>query len=215
MKGLFIKDLRLLAGKNMFLPLLVIAVVTLGFTGNGPDFIIPYFTLIISMFAVSTISYDESDNCFPFLFTLPATRNQYVQEKYLFGIVLGLCGDIFSSAAAYIISAVKGHPALSDTAFGFISVIPVFLLINALSLPFLLKLGMEKGRIAMFIIGGAAVGIAAFFGKNEGADAALNEFAESVQKNETMMILIFTAVSVVLTAVSYFISLGIMKKKEL
>ena len=42
-----------------------------------------YVTFIFTLFTVSTISYDEYDNGYPFLFTLPITRRQYVNEKYV------------------------------------------------------------------------------------------------------------------------------------
>ena len=81
MKGLLIKDLKLLKGqKNFFVVLIVIAIV-LSVSMSSPSFVIGYMTFIGAVFTLSTISYDEFDNGNAFLFTLPFSRMDYVIEK--------------------------------------------------------------------------------------------------------------------------------------
>ena len=89
MKGMLIKDFRILKyqGKTLFLMLLVVAVLMNLITDVGPTFIVGYITIIFSLFTVTTVSYDEFDNCYLFLMTLPVTRKNYVNEKYLFALL--------------------------------------------------------------------------------------------------------------------------------
>ena len=86
MKGMLIKDLRLLKnqGKTLLLMLFVVAIFMNFITDVGPSFIVGYITIIFSLFTATTISYDEFDNCYLFLMTLPITRKKYVNEKYVF-----------------------------------------------------------------------------------------------------------------------------------
>ena len=96
MKGLLIKDFKLMMmQKNFFLSIIAIAVVLTVFVKN-PSFIIGYLTFIGSVFTLSTISNDEFDNGNAFLFSLPITRKLYALEKYVFGFLTGACSCLIS-----------------------------------------------------------------------------------------------------------------------
>ena len=96
MKGLLIKDFRLLKNqKNFFILVFVMAVfltITGGDESSPATFVLPYVGFVCSFFVLSTISYDEYDNGNAFLFTLPFDRKIYALEKYIFGIVTGGAG---------------------------------------------------------------------------------------------------------------------------
>ena len=87
MKGLIIKDFKLLMMQKSFFVTLTIVAIFFGITTDS-IFVIGFLTMICSMFALSTISYDEFDNGNAFLFSLPITRKGYVIEKYIFAIML-------------------------------------------------------------------------------------------------------------------------------
>ena len=89
MRGLICKDLRLMMmQKNFLIMLAAVALVSLA-AMDDPMFVIMYMTLIFTSFILSTMSYDEFDNGFPFLFTLPITRKLYVREKYVLALLSG------------------------------------------------------------------------------------------------------------------------------
>lgn len=95
MKGLLIKDIKLMKNqKNFFFIMLFVAVAML-FAEFDSSFVVSYFTMIASMFVLSTISYDEYDNGYAFLFTMPFARKAYVKEKYMFSILMGGCAGIY------------------------------------------------------------------------------------------------------------------------
>ena len=83
MRGLLEKDIRLLMhSKQTFVCFIALAVV-LG-VAQKSTLMLGYLTFFISAILVSTLSYDEMDHGFAFLFTLPINRKIYVREKYVF-----------------------------------------------------------------------------------------------------------------------------------
>lgn len=210
MKGLLVKDFRLFFQRKMFFILLLLCAVSLGMTDSGPIFTIPYFTMVTAIFTTSTVSYDEYDNCYPFLFTLPVTRKQYTQEKYIFGFLTGLAADITSTIAAVIVSLLKGDVLSKEILFTAIGVIPVFLVINAFSLPPMLKYGVEKGRICMFIIGALIFVFANVVMRADKSSENLPEIFDNI----VLLVAIISAVTIAVVTVSYLISLKVMQNKE-
>src|SRR5699024_6759865 len=103
MKGLIIKDFKLLMMQKSFFITLAIVAIFFGIT-TDTIFVIGFLTMICSMFALSNISYDEFDNGNAFLFSLPITRKGYVIEKYIFGIMLGVISLILSTIIACILT---------------------------------------------------------------------------------------------------------------
>ena len=87
MLGLIEKDLRLTLARKQTLIIFFIMALVMGLSMNG-SFIIGYLTMLATIIAVGTISYDEFDNGFAFLMTLPFDRRTYVREKYLFSLIM-------------------------------------------------------------------------------------------------------------------------------
>ena len=95
MKGLLIKDFRLLKGQVYFL--LIVTVCVIVFMINGSEaFGVAYVCSMVALLSLTTVSYDEYENGSAFLFTLPITKKDYVKEKYLFAGILLLIGLIVS-----------------------------------------------------------------------------------------------------------------------
>ena len=47
-------------------------------------FLMPYITMMVALFTISTISMDEQNNGYAYLFALPFSRKEYVKEKYCY-----------------------------------------------------------------------------------------------------------------------------------
>ena len=98
MKGLLIKDWKLLRNQGGYFStvfLIVILIMSIG-SVSTTGFMISYMTFLFSVFVLSTLSYDSHDNGMAFLMSLPVERKTYVKEKYLFAI--------FLSSGSWIIS---------------------------------------------------------------------------------------------------------------
>ncbi len=81
MKGLLIKDFKLMKmQKNFFIMIVVISFVVSLLT-EDVTFMLGFISFITSLFTISTISYDEFDNGNAFLFTLPIDRKKICSRK--------------------------------------------------------------------------------------------------------------------------------------
>ena len=148
MKGLLVKDFKLMKlQKNFFLLIVVIAVSMIAFT-DDVTFPLGFLTFVISLFTLSTISYDEFDNGNAFLFTLPITRTNYVVEKYCLSLLLGCSTWIAATVLTMIASILKSTFPVADIMLIALMILPIMFMIQAIMIPFQLKFGGEKGRMA-------------------------------------------------------------------
>ncbi|OUN33802.1 ABC-2 transporter permease [Lachnoclostridium sp. An76] len=221
MKGMLIKDFRILRhqGKVLFLMLLVVAVFMNLITDVGPTFIVGYITIIFSLFTVTTVSYDEFDNCYLFLMTLPVTRKNYVNEKYLFAllsIIFAWCTGIVLGIILMIVQP-SGEVDAADwfgTCLGYIFTAWIFV---SVMLPLRLKFDAEKARYANLIMI-AAVAIAAFLISNalEYVPAKIvgpgKEWFSGLGTGGILGL--FAVVTALVVVISYLCSRHIMAKKE-
>ena len=218
MKGLLIKDFKLLkVQKNFFLLILCIAIGIEIFTNStSSSFIIGFLSFVATLFTLSSISYDEFDNGNAFLFSLPITRKSYVIEKYGFGMILGSSFWAFGTLIV-ILKEVITHKYVSiDTVIAAFIILPIVFAVLAVMLPFQLKFGGEKGRIAiiwtlviLFLIGIVITKVANAFNINLSF-----LFHEIATLNSIILILVIIGITFFMLFVSYRISLSIMKKKE-
>ena len=218
---MLIKDFRILRhqGKVLFLMLLVVAVFMNLITDVGPTFIVGYITIIFSLFTVTTVSYDEFDNCYLFLMTLPVTRKNYVNEKYLFAllsIIFAWCTGIVLGIILMIVQP-SGEVDAADwfgTCLGYIFTAWIFV---SVMLPLRLKFDAEKARYANLIMI-AAVAIAAFLISNalEYVPAKIvgpgKEWFSGLGTGGILGL--FAVVTALVVVISYLCSRHIMAKKE-
>lgn len=217
MKGLLIKDIKLtLMQKSYFGIIFVIMVASFMFS-NDTSLGLGFMPLIMTLFTLSTISYDEFDNGNSFLFTLPIQRTEYVIEKYCFGLLMGGIALLVAFVCACVIGSMQETLFIKEllmTAF-----VIAFLMIIMLSimLPFQLCFGPEKARIALL----AGIGIVSVLGvlTVKGAAALFDvESMDIVSSLSTMRVgvLMFAAVIIAVACllVSVKISEHIIKRKE-
>ena len=216
MSGLFIKDIRLLMQRKRFLIMFAFLAVTLSYATDG-TFIISYLTMVGSMLALSTISLDEFDNGFSFLFSLPVSRKNYAAEKYLFSYIwLGICWFI-GVLLQVIMTFAKGEAFASGEFLTLVFVfLAVFMVVLAIMIPIELKFGVEKSRVAMFAVVGICFVIGILIAKiMESMGIDLSNFAERADGLPIVLLpATLIVAALIVSAVSYFITIGIMEKKE-
>lgn len=216
MKGLLIKDFKLLLmQKNFFILFIGIAII-MAATTNDVSFIIGYLTFIIPLFSLSTISYDEFDNGNAFLFTLPFSRTDYVIEKYCFSALLGLCANIISIALTLAYYLFKGTKPDMEMLLTALVIFAVMLLMQAVMIPLQLKFGSEKGRVAVIAVSGVAflIGIG-IFNLLTLLDMNVDELINTVAsiRSEIIAVIAIILLAIVLY-ISFNISNAVMRKKE-
>lgn len=211
MKGLLIKDFKLMKGQRNFLLMIIAISIGSAFAMEDLTFLVGYMTAHCSMFTLSSISYDEFENGNAFLFSLPITRKSYVAEKYTFALIVSGVSWVFSTVIATI--AGGGN---ADVIMAALLIFAVLLLFLAIMLPVQLKFGGEKGRIVMFAVIGVIVLIGFFI--NEIADLFQIDPMELMNRLSSMSkgMLTIIAFGIVMFGllVSYGVSVAIMKKKE-
>lgn len=217
MKGLLIKDFKLLkVQKNFFLLILCIAIGMIVFTNDASSFMIGFLSFVGTLFTLSSISYDEFDNGNAFLFSLPITRKSYVTEKYGFGMILGSSFWALGTLMVIMKEVITSKYLSIDTIMAAFTILPIVFIVLAVILPFQLKFGGEKGRIAMigavgivFVIGIIITKITDALSKN-----LISLFNQLSALNMAIFILAAIGIASIMLFISYRISLSIMKKKE-
>ena len=213
MKGLLIKDFKLMGQQKIFFLGVAAVAVIIILSNDDVIFALGFLTFVVSLFAVSTISYDEFDNGNAFLFTLPITRKLYVEEKYCLGLMLG--GVAW--ALAVLLTVIITEPFTLDIFISELVIIPLMMIIQALTIPFQLKFGADKGRIAiictiglLIVIGIAIKNIVQFMFDID----ILSMFDAMPALNQGAVIGILVAGAAIILFISMKISISIMKKKE-
>ena len=216
MKGLLIKDFRLMKVQKNFFTLITVIGVFMALFSENVSYTIGFISFIFSLFSISSISYDELDNGNAFLFSLPVTRKTYIIEKYCFGMIMGLGAWIIISMLSVAIGIGRGQEPVGELITIAFIILPLVLFMLAVMVPVMLKFGAEKGRVAVVIL------FAVLY-------LTIVMLAESVQQwgEDFLPILdslpeigigtflgILIAAAVLILLLSVRISIGIVKKKE-
>ena len=153
MKGLLIKDFRLLISQKMYYMMVVMIALALLTTSSSPTFMVGYLSILCMMFVVSSISYDEFDNGYAFLFCLPITRKSYVREKYVFSILMGAGAWVVTAAITVAVKLVLRRDwAVTDLLVTSALTVLAFQPAVFVMIPIQLKFGSEKGRMAQVVV---------------------------------------------------------------
>lgn len=201
MKGLLVKDfLLMIKSKKVILFMLFIGIIG-GI--NDISFATGYILMVLAILSLSTISYDEANHGLKTLFTLPISKSDYVKEKYLFSLIITGIGFVFVT--------ILGCFSKSGFMETFI-IVSTALLLLALSLPFQLKEGNEKGRIVLFVVVFGCTFLFAFLNQ------FFSEFFESMEEtlnalDPTMFSVGLLITSIILYIISMMISIRIYNKK--
>lgn len=219
MKGLLIKDLKLVKNQGKMLILLAIAMgAVFGMMNANPTFVVCYMTIFLTIFTISTISYDEYDNGFAFLLTLPATRQQYVHEKYLFSLIMlggaWAAGMVASILLGFVWRPEGGLAELYGTSWIFII---LGVVMASVLVPLKLKFEGEKGRLVIPVVclGGVLIFFLAYKYMDILPDGFTEKMIDMAKDLGTVGIAVVSVIAaVVIFAVSWLCSLRIMKKRE-
>ncbi len=152
MKGLLLKDFYIAKLQKTFGILILVMGIAFSFLWESPYYMVGFLTFIATIFVLTTISYDEFDNGYAFLFTLPISRKLYVSEKYVFALLYGGGTWCVTTALAAAYAAVSGRLALdAEWLMSYMVYLGFVLLIISVTVPVQLKFGGNKGRTAMII----------------------------------------------------------------
>ena len=216
MKGLLIKDFKLLKGqKNFFMTITAISIIMI-IVSPGTSFPIGFLGFVGALFSLSSISYDEFDNGNAFFIFFTDNTKRLCTGKYIFGLISGIMFLLLGTVISLVVIGITKTGSFNEIFLTAGSLFPTILLILSIMLPFILKFGGEKGRIAIigvmgfiFVIGLLLIKTTEYLGID------LYVLINKLPKFEPLVyIILFLLLSVVILGISYLISLTILKKKE-
>ena len=207
MKGLLLKDFY--QATRYCRSYLLIAVVFLAVSvfNSGNSFFIFYPCLIWGMIPATLLAYDERSHWQELAATLPVSRAQFVSAKYLLSL-LGQLAMLVLTGICQILR-MKREGGVQPTEL-FTLLASVFLLAalgSSVSLPFMFKLGVERGRGAYYFM----IGVVCAAGV---LGAKIFEEQEAVGFSVAAIPLLLLAGCAV-TAVSWVLSVKFYQRREL
>lgn len=218
MKGLLIKDIKLMKNQKTFFAAMTFVGILFLITQETPYFVITYITTMFSMFTITTLTYDEFENGAAFLFSLPFSRRDYVKEKYLYGIIICALGLGIVTLISVVVCAIRGHQvdmtSIGATGLASISICIMFL---SLSIPIEIKLGVEKGRIGFLLVLGfffAGYYLLMRFAGNEGRLGVQNIIAKVENLSTVAVLGGLAGIWIIVGGISMMISMRLIERKE-
>lgn len=215
MKGMLVKDFRLLKSQRITILFIFGIAVGISLAGNNSAFILGFIPFVMTMFTISTVAYDEFENGNAFLFTLPISRSLYVKEKYVFSLILGMGSLLIATILTVVFEGIRGN-SLKTVCITSIFILAAILFFQSIIIPFQLKFGGEKSRIAMVaafgfitLVGMLGIKILKAFGIN-----TLRIYSRIESLSLGMMVFSIIILAVVMSFISLKISIKIMNKKE-
>ena len=135
---------------------------------------------------------------------------------FIFGLISGIMFLLLGTVISLVVIGITKTGSFNEIFLTAGSLFPTILLILSIMLPFILKFGGEKGRIAIigvmgfiFVIGLLLIKTTEYLGID------LYVLINKLPKFEPLVyIILFLLLSVVILGISYLISLTILKKKE-
>jgi len=209
MKGLLLKDFYMMRKycRSYLFMAAIFAVVT--FFSSDNLFFVFYPCMLCGIIPVNLIAYDEQSRFNLYSGTLPYTKAQIVSGKYLIGLLVQGAMVIIMGAVQAIKMIVNGNFYATEFLVIMLAMFCVSVVVATISMPFMFKLGVEKGRMAyLFTIG---VMFAASF-----VFSSILEDVEIQSQIELNTFLFFLCIGCAcLYALSWYLSIVFYNKREI
>ena len=206
MKGLILKDLYMM--KRYMRSYLLMMVLFMGIAAMDPGnmFFVYYPCMLSGMAPTSLLGYDERSKWEAYAGTMPCTRAQIVSVKYLLGVILLTVVLVLTAIVQGIMMLPGGDWA------GYLILLEMLVILGCVSssvtMPFMFKFGVEKGRMAYYVMIGLICA---------GSGIAGSLFNSGIQyipgSNVVMPLLTLAAMGVY--ALSWWLSIRFYEKREL
>ena len=214
MKGMLYKDWILL--RAQWKSILYIILLGSGMTLILEDaaVTIDYFACLAALLAIGTLSYDEAGSGYSYMFTLPLSRKEYVEGKYLLSLLSIVSGALIGIIICLVFTVmlhIANPVTLSDVLMNVILSLNLGMIMVSISIPTRIKYGSEKGRLnATIIIGIIFIAVITISRLHGNQFLILLVDTLNINSFELFTVII----SVVMLSISYAISLRIIESKD-
>ena len=208
MRGLLLKDFYMM--KKYCRTYLLIAIVfsVISLVGKDNMFFVFYPCLLCGMIPVSLLGYDERSRWLQYSESLPYTKEQIVSCKYLIGLLVQVVMLIVTAILQAVKMNINGTFDWKDFIVLMLLVMIMAAITSSISLPFMFKLGVEKGRAAYYVmVGAVCVGSIIFSG------LFLSGGETEIELSVGLFLLCLVGIG--LYALSWYLSVLFYKRREL
>ncbi|MBQ8818172.1 MAG: ABC-2 transporter permease [Clostridia bacterium] len=208
MRGLLLKDWYMMRKYCRYYLFVSIGFILLSMMSSGNMFFIFYPCVLCGMIPVNLLGYDERSRWTEYVGTLPYTKTQIVSAKYLIGLFTQIAMLTVICITQGIKMGVEGTFVLKEFLVIMMLLLIMASVTSSLTLPFIFKYGVEKGRGAYYVMIGVACA---------GSIIATTIFKEGLQ-NEIQLngvLPIACLIGIGIYVLSWYLSVAFYKKREL
>lgn len=153
MTSLVLKDLLNLQSYLRTIFVFVIFYTVLSFTMADVSLVAGMLIILFAMIPISSFSYDQQAKWDVFSQTLPVTRKQIVQGKYIVALLFIVLGFVLSFVITVIATVLKNETLdLMELLIGNGMIALTGLILLAIMIPLIYKFGVEKSRMMLMTI---------------------------------------------------------------
>lgn len=208
MKGLILKDLYMMKKYCRSYLLIALVFIAISFASNENMFFIFYPCLLCGMIPVNLLGYDERSRWLQYSQAMPYTKGQIVSGKYLIGLGTQIAMLTVIGIAQAIRMSIHKSFQPGEYLILMMLLLMMSLLASSITLPFMFKLGVEKGRMAYYIM----IGIACA-GSIIASNLLSDSFRTQIKPNGILPVICLAGIG--LYALSWYISIVFYKKREI
>lgn len=177
---------------------------------QGNFFFTFYPLIFISVIAMNLIAYEEKEKWDQYAATLPYTKAQIVSSKYIVSLCLGL-GTVVLSGISQYVGMIVSNTYNTEKLLSYLMIfVSLALLPAAFLLPFIYKFGVNKGRIAYYVVIIVSCGVI-------GGIASVDSIgsASAVSASQISIFVIVAVASAVIYALSWMLSIRFYQNREI
>jgi len=207
MKGLLLKDWYMVWKYCKYYFLLGIVFFVFSIVEDNMFFVF-YPCLLCGIIPANLLGYDERSRWMQYSGTLPYTRAQIVSAKYLIGLFAQTAMLFLMGIAQGIRMGMNGSFRGNDFLVIMLLLLIASTITSSISLPFIFRLGVEKGRAAYYVLVGLVCGISVMM-------TGLFRGPLRTEIRPNLILVLLAAAGVGVYALSWYLSVVFYRKREL
>ena len=208
MKGLLLKDWYMMKKYCRAYLLIAVVFIAVSLFSNDNMFFVFYPCLLCGMIPVNLLGYDERSRWMQYSGTLPYTKTQIVSGKYLIGLLSQITILVATGVAQAAKMLIAHNFELGDFAVLMLLMLIVSTLTSSICLPFVFKLGVEKGSTAYYVMIGFVCGASVL-----ASSILRGQLVSEIQPNLILALVAVAGIGIYI--LSWYLSIVFFKKREI
>lgn len=208
MKGLLLKDWYMIKSYCKSYILIAAVFIAMSLVSSENLFFVFYPCLLCGMIPVTMLGYDERSRWLQYSGTMPYSKTQIVSAKYLIGLFLEIAMLVIVAAAHGIKMYFDGSFNPADFTVLLLLILFVSSMASSIVLPFAFKYGVEKGRLAYYVMIGIVCALGVIF-------TSLFKGQMNVEIKPGLFLVLLAAAGIGLNVLSWYLSVIFFEKREI